>query len=70
MQRTVRPVRSINNEKLSVKKRKSFYTKTYLVLLGHFLSESQFTAVTPIKKPANPTNADELAADETLPERR
>ncbi|XP_066425442.1 maternal embryonic leucine zipper kinase [Molothrus aeneus] len=32
--------------------------------------ESQFTAVTPIKKPANPTNADELAADEILPERR
>ncbi|XP_064591718.1 maternal embryonic leucine zipper kinase isoform X5 [Zonotrichia leucophrys gambelii] len=32
--------------------------------------ESQFTAVTPIKKPATPTNADELAADEILPERR
>ncbi|XP_030920650.1 maternal embryonic leucine zipper kinase isoform X1 [Geospiza fortis] len=32
--------------------------------------ESQFTAVTPIKKPANPTNANELAADEILPERR
>ncbi|TRZ14803.1 hypothetical protein HGM15179_012298 [Zosterops borbonicus] len=32
--------------------------------------ESQFTAVTPIKKPTNPTNADELAAAEILPERR
>ncbi|XP_053788751.1 maternal embryonic leucine zipper kinase isoform X2 [Vidua chalybeata] len=31
--------------------------------------ESQFTAATPIKKPANRTNADELAA-EILPERR
>ncbi|KAM3655930.1 maternal embryonic leucine zipper kinase isoform 2-T2 [Ammospiza maritima maritima] len=31
--------------------------------------ESQFT-VTPIKKPATPTNADELTADEILPERR
>ncbi|XP_059730044.1 maternal embryonic leucine zipper kinase isoform X2 [Haemorhous mexicanus] len=34
------------------------------------LKESQFTAVTPIKKTANPTNADELAAAEILPERR
>ncbi|NXU00487.1 MELK kinase, partial [Buphagus erythrorhynchus] len=32
--------------------------------------ERQFTAVTPIKKPTNPTNADELAAAEILPERR
>ncbi|KAL2294125.1 hypothetical protein Nmel_007847 [Mimus melanotis] len=32
--------------------------------------ESQFTAVAPIKKPTNPTNADELAAAEILPERR
>ncbi|XP_031952983.1 maternal embryonic leucine zipper kinase isoform X5 [Corvus moneduloides] len=32
--------------------------------------ESPFTAVTPIKKLTNPTNADELAAAEILPERR
>ncbi|RMC08098.1 hypothetical protein DUI87_15129 [Hirundo rustica rustica] len=32
--------------------------------------ESQFTAVTPVKKPTNATNADELAAAEILPERR
>ncbi|XP_030114016.1 maternal embryonic leucine zipper kinase isoform X1 [Taeniopygia guttata] len=32
--------------------------------------ESQFTAVTPVKKPDNRTNADELAAAEILPERR
>ncbi|KAI1239607.1 hypothetical protein IHE44_0011025 [Lamprotornis superbus] len=31
--------------------------------------ESQVTAVAPIKKPTNPTNADELAAAEILPER-
>ncbi|XP_075344818.1 maternal embryonic leucine zipper kinase isoform X4 [Mycteria americana] len=32
--------------------------------------ESQFTTVTPIKKPTNPTNTDELTAAEVLPERR
>ncbi|KAM6327882.1 maternal embryonic leucine zipper kinase isoform 4-T5 [Alca torda] len=32
--------------------------------------ERQFTAVTPIKKPTNPTNTDELAAAEVLPKRR
>ncbi|NWQ91266.1 MELK kinase, partial [Burhinus bistriatus] len=32
--------------------------------------ESQFNAVTPIKKPTNPTNTDELTAAEVLPERR
>ncbi|XP_068857514.1 maternal embryonic leucine zipper kinase isoform X3 [Aphelocoma coerulescens] len=32
--------------------------------------ESPFTAVTPIKKLTNPTNADELAAAEILPKRR
>ncbi|KAM6290020.1 maternal embryonic leucine zipper kinase [Aegotheles albertisi] len=34
------------------------------------LKENQFTAVTPIKKPANPTSTDELTAAEVLPERR
>ncbi|XP_050769054.1 maternal embryonic leucine zipper kinase [Gymnogyps californianus] len=32
--------------------------------------ESQFTTVTPIKKPTNPTNTDELTSAEVLPERR
>ncbi|KAM6037116.1 maternal embryonic leucine zipper kinase isoform 4-T4 [Theristicus caerulescens] len=32
--------------------------------------ETQFTTVTPIKKPTNPTNTDELTAAEVLPERR
>ncbi|NXN48903.1 MELK kinase, partial [Rynchops niger] len=32
--------------------------------------ERQFTAVTPIKKPTNPTNTDELTAAEVLPQRR
>ncbi|CAN0303986.1 unnamed protein product [Bubo scandiacus] len=32
--------------------------------------ESQFTTVTPIRKPTNPTNTDELTAAETLPETR
>ncbi|XP_032837824.2 maternal embryonic leucine zipper kinase isoform X2 [Tyto alba] len=32
--------------------------------------ESQFTTVTPIKKPTNPTDTDELTAAEVLPERR
>ncbi|XP_063176988.1 maternal embryonic leucine zipper kinase isoform X5 [Chroicocephalus ridibundus] len=32
--------------------------------------ERQFTAVTPIKKPTNPTNTDELTAAEVLPKRR
>ncbi|XP_068266183.1 maternal embryonic leucine zipper kinase-like isoform X2 [Nyctibius grandis] len=32
--------------------------------------ESQFTAVTPLRKPTNPTNTDELKADEILHERR
>ncbi|XP_064295121.1 maternal embryonic leucine zipper kinase isoform X2 [Phalacrocorax carbo] len=32
--------------------------------------ESQFTAVTPIKKPTNPTHTDELTAAKVLPERR
>ncbi|KGL97496.1 Maternal embryonic leucine zipper kinase [Charadrius vociferus] len=32
--------------------------------------ESQFTAVTPIKKPANPANTDELTAAEVLPKTR
>ncbi|NWU46262.1 MELK kinase, partial [Dromas ardeola] len=33
-------------------------------------TERQFTAVTPIKKPTNPTNTDELTAAEVLPKRR
>ncbi|XP_059689555.1 maternal embryonic leucine zipper kinase isoform X2 [Gavia stellata] len=32
--------------------------------------ESQFTTVTPIKKPTNPTNTDDFTAAEVLPERR
>ncbi|KAM9213355.1 Maternal embryonic leucine zipper kinase [Leptosomus discolor] len=33
-------------------------------------NETQFTTVTPIKKPANPTNTDESTVAEVLPERR
>ncbi|XP_056368999.1 maternal embryonic leucine zipper kinase isoform X1 [Oenanthe melanoleuca] len=39
-------------------------------LRGPAFKESQFTAVTPIEIPTNPTNADELAAAEILPGRR
>ncbi|XP_074022318.1 maternal embryonic leucine zipper kinase [Numenius arquata] len=37
---------------------------------GPAFKERQFAAVTPIKKPTNPTNRDELTAAEVLPERR
>uniref|UniRef100_U3J8J1 Uncharacterized protein n=1 Tax=Anas platyrhynchos platyrhynchos TaxID=8840 RepID=U3J8J1_ANAPP len=50
--------------------RKNPVSKTYLFWLGCFLSESQFTTVTPIKKPKNPANTNELTAAEVLPERR
>ncbi|OWK59631.1 Maternal embryonic leucine zipper kinase [Lonchura striata] len=46
-------------------------TEVQAVPLGaSAFKESQFTAVTPVKKPDNRTNADELSAAEILPERR
>ena len=59
-----------DGEKSWLKTNESSTAKPHLLWFGYFLSESQFTTVTPVEKPRTPTNTYGLTATEIPPERR